>query len=174
MLERFCFVSSDPPTFSLTRLPSSSLLEEGTSVTFLFKPTTHGNPRSYDFLECNHTADGRYLRLMPYTNNTQHQIQFVIKNVSFTDRGSYTCGVTNGIQDRSGNSVIKGSRNLDLKSMLTVSSFLFHEGWLSDLEMLMFRKHLIILFKMTENISELYLVTWLKNTWWKYLIIFFF
>jgi hypothetical protein len=99
---------------------------EGSSVTFTFRATTNGNPATYVFKECNHTADDKYLRNTTYNKVASNQIQFVIDNLSVTDRGIYACAVTNGIENKNGDSTVKASRNLDLKSMLFKSfNYLF-------------------------------------------------
>lgn len=109
------FFSLDPPTFLLTRSPSSGQVEEGTSVSFSFYARISGNPSTYTFRECDHSVDGTFLRNIPYRKEPS-RISFTIQNVSITDRGRYTCRVTNNITNRYGGSIVEDSISLEVKS----------------------------------------------------------
>lgn len=109
------FSSLDPPAFILTRSPSSGQVEEGTSVSFSFRATEPGNPSTYTFRECDHSVDRTFLRNIPYRKESS-RISFTIQNVSITDRGSYTCRVTNNITNQNGGSIVEDSTSLEVKS----------------------------------------------------------
>lgn len=109
------FFSLDPPTFLLTRSPSSGQVEEGTSVSFSFYARISGNPSTYTFRECDHSVDGTSLRKITYSKETS-RVSFTIQNVSITDRGSYTCRVTNNIANETGSSIVEASVYLEVKS----------------------------------------------------------
>lgn len=109
------FFSLDPPNFLLIRSPSSGQIEEGTSVSFSFQATVSGNPSSYTFRECDHSVDGTSLRKITYSKETS-RVSFTIQNVSITDRGSYTCRVTNNIANETGSSIVEASVYLEVKS----------------------------------------------------------
>lgn len=104
-----------PPTFLLTRSPSSGQVEEGTSVSFSFYARISGNPSTYTFRECDHSVDGTFLRNIPYRKEPS-RISFTIQNVSITDRGRYTCRVTNNITNRYGGSIVEDSISLEVKT----------------------------------------------------------
>lgn len=109
------FPPPDPPEFRLSRSPSNGQAEEGTSVSFLFEATIPGNPPSYTFRECDHSVDGTSLRNIPYSQSSS-RINFIIQNVSITDRGSYTCRVTNTIANKTGSLIVEASVFLEVKS----------------------------------------------------------
>lgn len=109
------FSPPDPPKFSLNRSPSIGQVEEGTSVSFSFQATISGNPSSYTFRECDHSVDGTSLRKITYSKETS-RVSFTIQNVSITDRGSYTCRVTNNIANETGSSIVEASVYLEVKS----------------------------------------------------------
>ncbi|XP_062597142.1 hemicentin-1-like [Saccostrea cucullata] len=105
-----------PPNFQLSRVPSSSQVEERTVVTFTFKPREEGNPTSYTFLQCNHTTfSGEFLRSIDY-KKTLSQLTFSLQNVSITDGGRYICAVTNNIPFRNGNKIVTASSALQIKT----------------------------------------------------------
>lgn len=104
-----------PPKFSLNRSPSIGQVEEGTSVSFSFQATVSGNPSSYTFRECDHSVDGTSLRKITYSKETS-RVSFTIQNVSITDRGSYTCRVTNNIANETGSSIVEASVYLEVKT----------------------------------------------------------
>lgn len=104
-----------PPAFSLSRTPSSEQVEEGTLVSFSFTRTDPGNPSTYTFLECDHSVDGTSLRNISYIKSSS-EISFTIQNVSITDRGEYTCRVTNNITNRYGGLIVEGSVSLKFKT----------------------------------------------------------
>lgn len=104
-----------PPAFILTRSPSSGQVEEGTSVSFSFRATEPGNPSTYTFRECDHSVDGTSLRNIPYSE-VPSRISFTIQNVSITDRGRYTCRVTNNITNQNGGSIVENSILLEVKT----------------------------------------------------------
>lgn len=104
-----------PPEFRLSRSPSNGQAEEGTSVSFLFEATIPGNPTSYTFRGCDHSVDGTSLRNIPYSQSSS-RINFNIPNVSITDRGSYTCRVTNTIANKTGSLIVEASVFLEVKT----------------------------------------------------------
>lgn len=104
-----------PPNFLLIRSPSSGQIEEGTSVSFSFYARISGNPSTYTFRECDHSVDGTFLRNIPYRKEPS-RISFTIQNVSITDRGRYTCRVTNNITNRYGGSIVEDSISLEVKT----------------------------------------------------------
>lgn len=108
------FSPLDPPVF--TMIPSSSIEQvEGASVTFDFQPRVPGNSPSYTFRECDHSVDRRSLRNIPYYKFLSG-IRFIIQNVSVTDRGNYTCRVTNTIPNKTGGLIVEASFFLEVKS----------------------------------------------------------
>lgn len=115
IMDSVFFSSLDPPAFILTRSPSSGQVEEGTSVSFSFRATEPGNPSTYTFRECDHSVDGTSLRNIPYSE-VPSRISFTIQNVSITDRGRYTCRVTNNITNQNGGSIVEDSISLEVKS----------------------------------------------------------
>ena len=115
----------DPPEFSWTITPSSSVVE-GTVVSFVFKPsTTPGNPPVYEFQQCSHYVDTTFLRHISYTKSSS-EVSFTIQNASITDRGTYMCNVTNGIPNRSGDFFVTRSRSLTIQSEFVYLIFLAH------------------------------------------------
>ena len=102
-------ILSDPPVFSFQS--TSRVAEEGTSVSFVFRPSTTGNPSVYDFHQCSHYVGTTFLRHISYTKSSS-EVSFTIQNASITDRGKYMCNVTNRIP----NSVVTASSYLDIKS----------------------------------------------------------
>lgn len=114
----------DPPAFSLTITPSSYVVE-GTVVSFVFKPSTTGNPPVYEFQQCSHYVDTTFLRHISYSRSSS-EVSFTIQNASITDRGTYMCNVTNGIPNPSGDFFVTRSRSLTIKSESVYLIFLAH------------------------------------------------
>ncbi|XP_022323872.2 uncharacterized protein LOC111124899 [Crassostrea virginica] len=112
--DRFELNVQYPPAFFWTITPSSSVVE-GTVVSFVFKPSTTGNPPVYEFQQCSHYVGTTFLRHISYTRSSS-EVSFTIQNASITDRGTYMCNVTNGIPNPSGDFFVTRSRSLTIKT----------------------------------------------------------